>query len=140
MNYLLLVAGILCALVAFICIVFCTSCWINSNEDDTESQVKLRRWLILGMSIGFLVAAYIGWRIYSYLSLANPDVLEAFGLWYVEGYTSRFLVLVKRHEVLSSRFATDWDEVFSALFWALLGPSITLHLIKVLIWEKNRFD
>ena len=92
------------------------------------------------MSIGFLVAAYIGWRIYSYLSLANPDVLEAFGLWYVEGYTSRFLVLVKLHEVLSSRFATDWDEVFSALFWALLGPSITLHLIKVLIWEKNRFD
>lgn len=140
MNYLLLAAGVLCALLAFVCIVFCIQFWINSTEDEAESITKMRRRIIVGTGVGFLVTTYLAWRIYSYLFLTDLGVLEFFGLWYIGGGVSRFLVLVKRHEVLSPHFTTDLDEVFQIIFWALCGPLVTIHLIHVLFFEKNWFD
>lgn len=137
MSYLLLIGGVVCVIFAKLFLEFFIISFDDSSWAHTASENRYRRRMRVAVSVGFFIAAYLARMAYQHLLLADPGVLEGFGWWYFGGLVSRFLVLAKRHEILSPHFSVDWDEVHSAFYWALGGSLVTMHLVHVLIWEKN---
>ena len=136
MNYLILIAGVVSALLAFFCLMFFIYFLIDPNSRDGGEETE-RRWIMAGATLGCLAFAYGTWRAYSSLSANDPQVLMDFYSWYSMGYISRFLLLLKRDALWPPHGKINWEEVCGTFFYALLGPGIMLHLIIVMLSEKD---
>jgi hypothetical protein len=135
----LLAAGIVCFILAVGCfmVTVAASNTLNVHEaGDPTRKVKIRFTLILG--VAFIVFASLTWQIYSYLFAEHRNVLVNFGAWYVTGFFSQMLLLFKRHQILSTVFDTDWEEVFHSFLVANFGPLLTLHVIWRLFIKKEK--
>ena len=142
-EYLLLAAGIVCVLIAMICLVMSVGHWLERNDEESPSlPPNTRAKVFLVSSIVFAVFASLAYKIFSHLSTNHPVVLQNFGIWYLIGLVSYLLLLAKRHQILSPIFGVDWEEVLYALYVAIAGPVVTIHLIwrLLIVKEKDFFE
>ncbi len=146
-DYFILVAGVLCALVALFCFLLFTLGSFNVHEvetssinDELENPKNAMKWFVIISGAGVMLFGALGLWSYQYLRARDPSVLDFFAVWYLVGFASRLLILIKRHQILSPVFATEWSSVFAAFFWALFGPLMTIQLFRVLLFEKNFWE
>ena len=138
-NYILLSLGLASLLLAIGCLsitILCAHSLYEKEDSDKSNEMTTKTLLYSG--IGLVVFSAISWKLYSYLLAEHHHVLLNFGLWYIIGLTSRLLLLAKRQEILSPWFETDWNEVFYALFIAIGGPTVTLHLLWTILVKKEK--
>lgn len=144
-NFLILIADVACVLIAFAAVAICLTTLIIWNKDknpggaqtyyysEDDKLIRYGTLVVLLSSIVFILAEQGARILYLHLVSEAPYMFQLFGIWYGIGFASRFLLLVRRHWVFSPIFATDWEAVLGALFYALGGPFVTIHLLKELV-------
>jgi hypothetical protein len=130
---IVLIANVLCVLIALMCLCLCLMASIRNWEFGEEQEQMLTkrglRLAIFWFGVGFVVTTSAAFKLYMYLSLEMPHMLELFALWYAMGFVLRFFTLILRGSVLSRVYATEQEEILFALGWALLGPFVLFSLV-----------
>ena len=136
-----LITGVFCALIAFVSLA--VSCILVSkyasgefSRAGQEQSASNARVILFVLGVLFLCTAAGTWYIYTHLRAESPQTLRMFSAWYVVGFLSRFILLIKRGDVLSPTYAPEVDALIALPFWALCGPLCTIHLLKELFLER----
>ncbi len=151
-DLLVLLANLVCIAVALISFGLCFAAiqryWEALHLPDNEECVvreyaitprQLLRFAIITGAV-FIAAAVGAYELYLYLVDNAFYMLELFGIWYLIGFISRSFIMVLRQEIFSRIFAIEWESVMTLPFFAVGGPFVTMHLTRVLFWEKRWWE
>ena len=141
-TYLLLVLWVILVLVAvwlsFALIAYAMT-WGRERQEHPD-PFKEWVWRLAPVLAGVLLIASASGAFHLYRHLADtaPYVLQEFTAWYLFGLVSRVLLLFYRRELFDRVCATDWHELWGALFVAVFGPPVLVHTCYRMWVERNR--